>query len=233
MRYPWYVGLLILAGCVSALPDEPTTQQVSATTFAEPRKPLPTRVQYAPASQEASFRVVQVRDKLIGDNPQIGLKPFVIAIGSADPEVFHVGLNYIYITEGLIRQCNTDGQLAGVLANELGRMVSEREATVAAEVRQPDRPLPIRLPIGGAGSSRDTNPLGDVELAKYEKAYPKHAPKLTPPNPQHVARSILEKAGFQRTELDAAQPILQNAERYRVMENQFKGTTKQGDWKAP
>ena len=70
-------------------------------------------------------------------------------------------------------------------------------------------------------------------MARFEKQYPRHARKLDRVNPQQVARSILEGAGWQRTELDAAGPILQTAERYRGMENQFKGTIKQGDWKTP
>jgi hypothetical protein len=235
MRNYWTVALLLLAGCVPTqlVPEEPPTQQVSSTPFAEARRPMPTKVSYAPAAQEVSFRVLLMKDKLVGDNPQVGIKPHVIAIGSADPEIFHVGMNYVYITEGMVRQCATEGQLAAVLANELGRMISEREAAVADEIRQPERLLPIQLPIGGSGSSRDRDPTYYNELAQHEKLYPKHPHKLPRPNPQLVARDILERAGFQRTDLDAAMPILQNAERFQVLENQFKGTMKQGDWQAP
>jgi hypothetical protein len=56
---------------------------------------------------------------------------------------------------------------------------------------------------------------------------------LTPPNPQQVARGLLDNAGYQRTELEAAWPILQNAARFAVWENQFKGTMKQSGWTTP
>jgi hypothetical protein len=235
MRYRYCLGLLLLAGCVSTptVPDENATAQVGSTPFHEPGKLAPTKVNYAPAAPDIGFRVVQVNGKLIGDNPQIGLKPFAIAIGSTDPEIFHVGLNYIYITEGLVRQCQSDAVLAAVLANEMGRMIAEREKSVADQIRAPEPMPPPSLPIGGIGNSREADPTRYVEMAFFEKQHPKTPPKLTPVNPQVVARSILEKAGFQRTDLDAALPILQNADRNSVLTNQFKGPAKQSDWKAP
>ena len=233
MRNRWCLGLMFLAGCapMPMLPEEAATAQVSSTPFAEPRAAAPTRVNFAPASQDTSIRVLLIKDKLVGNNS--GGLPHVTAIGSADPEVFHVSLNQIYITEGLVRQCETDGQLAAVLANELGRMISERESAVSDEVRQPERLLPIELPIGSNGAARDRDPTFYIELAQYEKLHPKQTKKLPRPNPQLVARDLLERAGYQRTDLDAAQPILQNAARFQMWENQFKGTAKQNDWKQP
>lgn len=232
MRNRWCLGLILLAGCVpmQTLPEEAATAQVSSTPFAEPRRAAPTRVNYAPASQDTSIRVLLIKDKLVGDNS--GGLPIVTAIGTTDPEIFHVGANQIYITEGLVRQC-TDGQLAAVLANELGRMISEREAGVSDEIRQPERLLPIELPIGSNGNPRDRDPIHYIELAQHEKNYPKQTKKLPRPNPQLVARELLERAGYQRTELDAALPILQNAARFRMWEDRFKGTAQQNDWKPP
>ena len=82
MRNRWYIGLLLLAGCVPTqmLPEEPSTLQVASTPFAEPKKPLPTRVNYAPASQQTAYRVELIRSKLVGENPQAGLRPFVTAV---------------------------------------------------------------------------------------------------------------------------------------------------------
>ena len=223
----------MLAGCLPTMPEEPATQQVASSPFSEPRRSAPVRVNYAPASQEASYRVLLIKDKLVGDNPQVGIKPYVTAIGSADPEIFHVGLNQIYITEGLIRQCQSEGQLAAVLANELGRMVAEREAAVSDEVRSPERQLPIQLPIGGTASGRDRDPTFEIQMAQHAKLYPKQPRKLAPPNPQLIARTVLERAGYPPTELDVVMPILQNAERTRVLANQFNGSMKQSEWKTP
>lgn len=234
MRYQPVWLLLLLTGCIPTqlLPEDPPTQQVGGSPFADARAQPPLRVNYPPASQETSYRVELIRGRLVGENPQIGLRPYVTAIGSGDPEVFHIGPN-VYITEGLVKQCQTEGQLAGVIANELGRMISERESIISDHIRQPERPLPIDLPIGGTSFNRDRNPLREVELGRYEQRYPKQSKKLERPNPEHVARTILERAGYERTELDAAIPLLQNADRYAAVQNQFKGAVKQSEWKAP
>ncbi len=195
---------------------------------ADPRKEL-----RRPAQPELDFRVNQIKDKLAGDNPQIGLKPFTKVLSSPDPEIFRMGLNHIYLTDTLVKQCDTDALLAAALANELGKMISEREKSVADQIRAPEPLLPPSVPIGGMGNSREADPTRYVEMAFFEKEHPKTPRKLTPVNPQVVARSILEKAGFQRTDLDAALPILQNAERNSVHANQFNGPAKQSDWKAP
>ncbi len=145
MRNRWCVILLLFAGCFS-MPtgrDENATQQVGSTPFTEPNKPAPTKVSYTAAPREISERAVQMLGKLLGDNPQTGLTPFgttfITAISSPDPEIFHKGQNYIYITDTLVKKCDTDALLAAVLANELGKMVAEREKSVADQIRAPSR----------------------------------------------------------------------------------------------
>ncbi len=187
-----------------------------------------------PAPAPRSYLVELVQGKEIVENPGTGLRPYVTAIGSADPEIFHTRYNQIFITEGLVRQCQTDGQLAAVLANEMGKIASEREAAVADQTRNPERPPPIYVPIGVQRQFvRDADPFAYYDDGRFEKLYPRQPKKLPPPNPQNIARGILERAGYQRTELDAVMPILQNAEHFHTWQNQFKGTAKPGDWKAP
>ena len=238
MRRLSWLPTFLLAGCAGQMPLAPEgpvtapTAQVPASPFAEPRRAAPTRVSYAPASQESSNRVLLAKDYLMSKNPKLNIKPYAIAVSANDPEIFHAD-NTIYITEPLIRQCGTNEALAAALAYEMGRMVAEREASVADEIRQPERPLPMHLPIGGNGNAREANPLGHIELARYEKENPKHFRRPLRPDAQNVARTLLENAGYQRTELDGVLPLLQNAERYAVLEAQFKGPQKQSEWKAP
>jgi hypothetical protein len=201
---------------------------VASLPFSEAGRPAPTRVNYAPATKETTDRVLLVHGKLIGTKS--GGLPYVTAIGAPEPEIFHVGQKQIFLTEGLVRQCQSDGQLAAVLALEMGRMISEREAAVSDEFRRSDQPLPIELRTGSNGSPRDSDPTYFLELARYEKQHPKQTKKLPPPNPQLIARDLLEKQGFHSTDFDAAMPILQNAERNQMWQSQFKGATRSGDW---
>lgn len=233
MRH-WLILLTFVTGCVpmQLVPPEPATQQVAVSPFSEGRKAMPIRVNLPPPNQELAYQVELVRGKLVGENlEKTGLRPNVVTLGAQEPEIFHVGLSQIYITEGLVRRCETEGQLAALLAYEMGRMVAEREAGVSEHVRNPERLPPIAPPIGDAGIGMERDPVHQIELARYYKNHPRQSKKLTPPNPQAVARAALERAGYARTDLDAALPLLQVAER-GILQDQFKGTINQGDWKA-
>src|SRR5437879_3739195 len=114
---------LAAAGCFSF--DEP--RQDAFFRHAEPMTTLPT---LSPASTEAASRVDKIGRGILAANPQIGAKPLFRTIGAPRPEVFHRGTDDVYVTEGLVRLCETDGQLAAVLCAELAKMVAEREAEI-------------------------------------------------------------------------------------------------------
>jgi hypothetical protein len=225
--------LLALTGCtaVGSLFDEEKSTSL-AWNDPGPDGPAAVRkVNYAPASQETAWRVDAVGRSLLGANAPYGLKPLFATVGTKDPEVFHVGGTTLYVTEGLVRQCKTDAELAAVLASELGKMVAEREARAGKDVRDPDRLPPVRLPIGANGFGNEAaDPTNFIEQARFEQRYPRN--RQTPrPDPQAVARTLLEQGGYKAADLDAAQPLLQAAARTGALENQFKGAVKPADWR--
>jgi hypothetical protein len=223
------LALVALGGCLpldqfrseSDLPQVPTSpfppSVVQTVKRANP--------DFAPAAQEINLRVDAVGRKLLAANPQTGLKPLFATLGVPGPEVFHVDPTLIYVTEGLVRQCKSEAELAAVLAVELGRMVSEREAVAAREARVAEPRQPIPLPIGGQGNPYSADPSYFVEMAKFEKDHPRSARNkiLPPPDPRVVAGSLLEQAGFHKSDLEAVGPILLSAERNCTLERQFKG----------
>src|SRR5262245_31992982 len=157
------LGLLAAAGCLNF--DE--QGQESFFRRPEPVGPLPA---LAPASTEAAARVDSVGRRVVAANPQIGARPLFHTIGAPQPDIFHRGNTDVLVTEGLVRQCATDGQLAAVLCAELGKMVSEREAATPTAVRRPDRLTPIDTRIGidtGWGTAPDQTRLR--ELADFDK----------------------------------------------------------------
>src|SRR5262249_47319887 len=151
---------------------------------------------------------------LLAANKEIGLQPQFRTIGAPQLEIFHCGTSVIFITDGLVKQCATDGQLAAVLARELAKMVAEREALAAPETRRPERLPPMEVRIGndnggGFGPTSDQTHL--AELGKYEKERKNSARPLTAPDPDALARAYLTKAGFAPADLEATLPVLQNA----------------------
>ncbi len=228
----WF-GAFLLAGtcgCLTGTPESPTAL-VPADPFGRSPVPPPSRSQFAPASTEASLRVDWLGREILAANPQLGLKPLFATFGAPQAEVFHQGQRMVHITEGLVRQCQTDAELAALLSYELAKMVVEREALAGPEIRHPEKRPPITVPIGNAGhaSSPDLTPL--AELARFEKENPRHPRHSPRPDPTALARTYLENAGFKKEDLDAAAPLFQAAERNCAFEKQFNSLTSQPTWK--
>jgi hypothetical protein len=147
--------------------------------------------------------------KILAANPQLAMQPQFRTIGAPQSEVFHRGTIEVDITEGLVKQCATDGQLAAVLCQELGKMVSERESLAGPQARLPERAPPMEVRIGSdnAGSFGPADQLYRAELAKYEKERPRVAATQLP-DPQALGLAYLTKTGYPATDLDAVKPIL-------------------------
>jgi hypothetical protein len=228
------VGLAFLPGCLPFEPFKENNELAQVPSNPYPPPPAPTqraKINYAPAPQDVAWRVDAVGRKLLDGDAQTGLRPMFATMGVAEPEIFHVDAGMVYITEGLVRQCRSEGELAAVLASELGKMVAEREAVARRELREPERRVPIALPIGGNGYGMAADPTNMIELARFEKERPKTPRPLARPDPRKIAESLLERGGYQKAELVSADPILQNAERNTAIERQFKGLPAQGNWR--
>ncbi len=202
-------ALLALAGCV---PPDSSRQLVSENPFGGPAvTPPPSRSSFPPASTEAGSRADSMLRKIIAANPQMGIKPVIVTIGASDPEIFHRGTAEIDITEGLVKQCVTDGPLAAVLCSELGKMISERQA-MAPHLRGSQNPEPAEdVRISGDPGADMTR---QAELAKYYESDRRRrmssAPDL-PPDPKALARDYLIKAGYPPAELEGVASLLKAA----------------------
>lgn len=239
LRAGWTVAICLLlaaAGCK----NEQQTTMVSANPFEGTTAVVPRpKVDLSPASVEAAQRVDMLGRKLIAANPQAGVgRPMFRTIGAPQPEIFHRGTQEVDITEGLVRQCTTDGQLAAILCMELGKMVAEREVKAGPALRQPERRPPIDVPVGNDSGGSFGAPDGTrlAELGMYEKTQRSSGGTraasevpVPPPDPDVLAKSYLKKAEFPETELDNAGPLLAAAAQNSTFEKQFI----QASWRTP
>jgi hypothetical protein len=141
-------------------------------------------------------------------NAQIPVKAVLVANQDPQPAITHLGLKRIVVTTGLLDRCETDGQIASVLALELGRMTQERhEHAVAAGT--PSYEPPPEVPIG-----RDSGRFGDAELAylaEVDRLGMDRRRRAEPPplsDPNLLARQYLSKAGFPESGLEAVPSLL-------------------------
>lgn len=201
---------LLLTGCV---PGQ-DMQQLVSNPFGQAPEAQTSMSMYPPSTNEAlARRVGWIGHKIVQANHDLYLEPLFPFLCSDEPEVFHRGRE-IYLTEGLVKQCATDGQLAAVLCMELGKMVSEREALALPETRQPKRHLPIDAPVGNdsGGWFGPSDGIRQVELAKLDRERLPHDAVIPPPSPDLLARRYLLKAGYTLEDLDAARPLLKQCE---------------------
>ena len=183
-----------------------------------------------PGTEVVAKRVLQVGGQIVQANPEIGIRPMFITLGSPKPELFHKGglLDgyQIIISEGMVKLCTTDEQLAAVLCHELGKTVSERDSIMGPATRGAGDP-PFAESIGSDVAGTFGSPDGTfmMERAKYEKKLKtiKKAPVIIP-SPDVLARKYLYQAGYVPTALDAASGILRMAEDSGEIQQQFNKT---------
>jgi predicted Zn-dependent protease len=221
------LGALALTGCVG-MEDTAKTAQVSSPLFEAP--PTTVAKSQAPAADPSvSLRVDVVGRKVLAANPQIGMSPMFGTIQSPTPEIFHVDQKVVYVTDGLVKQLPSEGDLAAALSYELARMVAEREARVKQDIKYNTPRPPIDLPIGGPSPSA-ADMASTAEMAKYDRKRREVAQAPAKLNPETLARGYLEKAGFMRTDFDRALPSLQAADKNSTWERQMKGVAAPNAW---
>jgi hypothetical protein len=213
---------LALLGC---FPRPENTALVPSNPFGSPPPTQITHASTPPASVQAAARVDSLGRKLLMANPQIGVQPLFLTIGAPQLEVFHVGTSEVAITEGLVKQCASDGQLAAVLALELGKMVSEKEFLTGPQGRapEPEPPMEVRVGSDNGGFFGPADQLHRAELAKFDKERRRRAAGAsTAVDPQPLARGYLLKAGYTAADLDAATPLLHSAAENNSFEKQLQ-----------
>ncbi len=217
------VGLVLLAGCVG----NPKTTLVQST----PTNGQVVQVaQSAPAATEAvAVRAATLGKKIAEANPQMGLQTIVSCLGVPQPTIFHQLSNdvcQIYVSEGLVNQCPTEGQLAAVLCMEMGRAASEKLALMPPPAPpafiEPPPAVPVGNDSGGPLGSPDLTRL--AELGKVDQArHRREQLPPPPPAPEILARAYLQRAGYTEADLKAVDPLLRAAEKNTDIEKQMLG----------
>ena len=182
LRRFWACGLPIAFAMSGCFPEEKTVLVPSSPFGGSALAQVPGRASYSAASAEVATRVGVIGQKIVTANPQLGLRPVFRTIGTPDAEVFHCGATEVCVTEGLAKQCATDGQLAAVLCVELAKIVAEQAQDAPPAKRSDDRLPPIDMRVGNevGGSVGAADMTRMKELADYEKQR-RPAPGSVPP----------------------------------------------------
>jgi hypothetical protein len=227
MARGWTVGAVLVLAAGGCLPSDQDSLLVPSSPFDDGAKPVRTtstvQASHAPATEEVAQRVLHVAAAVSAANPQMTLQPKYTTIGAPTEELFHKGDGVVFVTEGVVRKCKTDAQLAAVLCHELGVMAAERAATVNWAVRRPDRGPPTDVPVGGdaGGAFGPADGVHAMELAKYEASRRAAMPPV--PDAEALARGFFEKYGGKSADWDAVAPLLKAADEHMTLEKTFAG----------
>jgi hypothetical protein len=210
--------------------DGPRSQLISPNEPSTLSSRLIRPVRRAPATEAVARRVLDVGQTIVLANPTLGIRPLFVTVGSPQPEIFHLGNAIegcqIIVSEGLVKRCKNDDELAAVLCMELGKIVSEREASTPPSTRQVERRLPPGETIGHDSGGTFGSPDGSrrMELAKQEQA--RRAERAVAPSPDALARKYLAQTSFASSAIDSVMPLLHEAEKHYRIEKQFRGEEK-------
>ncbi len=219
------LGLALLGGCVHH----------PKTTVIEPELPsqTPGKViqvgHVSPATEGTAVRVANLGRKIEAANPEMGIKPMFQCLGVAEPTIFH-RLNKetceVWISEGLVNQCQGESQLAAVLCQELGKAASEKAALSPPPTARLSIEPPPEVPVGNDchGSTCAPVMVRMAELARVDQARRRRElPPPPPPPPEVLARAFLQRAGYAAADLQAVTPLLRAAEQNTDIEKQLTG----------
>jgi hypothetical protein len=215
------IALVLAMPATGCFLDESGSMMVKDSPFGTPLAVPPASTSgFAPAPTELAARVDGLGSDILTANPGIGIRPLFRTLGTAEVELFHRGTTEIDITEGMVRQCRSDAQLAALLCLELGRMVSEREALASPWNRKMERepPLAVRIATDNGADRTQLAELGKIYEADRKRSV--STPPL-PPDPRALARTFLTKAGFDPGELESVAPLLRMAESNGRLEKQL------------
>jgi len=175
-------------------------------------------------------RVETLGRRIIAQNTFTGIEPLFHTIGVPETVLFHRGPDELMISEGLVKQCRTEAELAAVLCSELGQMVAEKKAVRRAGAERDSFPE-IGVPTGsGLAGGTPTDPSRAAELALLEKQRARNAAAREPVDPAKLATELMRGAGFDPSELDRVAPLVKQSARGSAIQKQMNSPATAPKW---
>jgi len=190
----------------------------------------PPRYSKAPKADLATAeRVETLGRRIVVQNTFTGIEPLFHTVGVPESVLFHRGSDELFISEGLVKQCKTEAELAAVICSELGQMVAEKSS--ARRVGSDRDSFPeVGVPTGsGLAGGTPTDPARAAERAMLEKRAKATAASETA-DAAKLARDLLRGAGFDPAELDRVAPLLKQSDRGAAIRKQMSGSAPAPTW---
>lgn len=182
------------------------------------------------AHLETSERVESLGRRLIAQNAFTGIEPLFYTFGVPESVLFHRGAEELFISEGLVKKCKTEDELAAVLCSELGVMMAEKRGARRSGADKDT--IPAAGLAGGVSVAGGTplDPGREAEIAFRERQQPKSVPVADTADANKYAKELLKGAGFDATELERIEPLLKQSSRSAALRKQMSGSAPAPKW---
>lgn len=178
------------------------------------------------ASLEVARRVDELVKRIVDQNTFTGLEPIVRVLGVPESVLFHRGTSEVFISEGLVKKCKTEPELAAVLCSELGKMMAQKQAGIKVG-RDRDSIPEIALPGGNAS---DASRVREAELALQQRRVDEKKAQDESEAAQ-LSKLLLKGAGFDSAEYDSVQGMVRQSDRGEAIKKQMAGTAAAPTWR--
>jgi hypothetical protein len=187
----------------------------------------PAHARMPKADLATAERVETIGRKIIAQNTFTGIEPLFHTIGVSDLVLFHEGPERLMISEGLVKQCRTDGEIAAVLCSELAKMAAEKKAARRVGAERDSFPE-IGVPTGsGLAGGMSDDPARAAERAILDEQRKKDRAAASP---ALEAGDLLRGAGFDPADLDRVAPLLRQSDRGNAIKKQMSGSALAPRW---
>ena len=173
-------------------------------------------------------RVETVGRKIITQNTFTGIEPLFETVGIPEQVLFHRGSAELIVSEGTVKQCKSDGELAAVLCTELAQMMAEKKSARRVGSERDSFPeVSVPTSSGLAGGTPD-DPARAAERAFLEKQRRQANGETS--DPAKLARDLMSGAGYDPAELERIAPIVKQSSRGLAIQRQMSGSAPAPSW---
>jgi hypothetical protein len=169
----------------------------------------------APRAAEFDItRVHSVGAKVLAANEDLQVKPVFFTIGVKEPMLFHQGDNQLIISDGLVKRCETEAELAAVLSHGLAEMVATKQERDGPGTVDRDLPPAPRLTpdVAGSGGSPDMTRAAEEAYASRSRQASRSRPAKQ--DASVLAKSYLQKSGYDTADYTRVEGLLRDAEKH-------------------
>lgn len=178
---PAFLYLFFISGCLGYR----SASSFTRAAMQEGKTPLPTTIEST--SLRNAQRVQELGQRILEQNTFTGLTPLFHHVNIQELLIFHRGSDELFISDGLIRRCNTEEELAAVLCRELGQMLAEKRMAKSLNYNTSSVPETAAPPPLGEGIIAASSP--DLAGNAHENA-------SSQCDPIELAQELLKGAGF-------------------------------------